>query len=62
MSITTYVYYFRLRPPSPGCQPKNGLVEINGESITHNGREYWGYAVYNRELTDSELFGYDLDK
>jgi len=62
MSITTYTYYFRLRPPSPGCQPKNGLINISSDSITHNNREYWGYAEYSRELTDKELYEYDLDK
>lgn len=58
----TYTYYFRLRHPSLGTHPRNGLLEINGNSITHNNREYWGCVKYDRELTDSELFDYDLDK
>jgi hypothetical protein len=58
----TYTYYFRLRPPMPGCQPRNGLLETNAETITHNNRQYWGTATYNRQLTDSELYEYDLDK
>ena len=57
-----HTYYFRLRPPSPGCQPSNGLLEMNGEKIIHNEREYWGSCTYDRELTDKELYEYDLDK
>lgn len=58
----TYTYYYRLRPLSIGCQPSKGLLKINSEKIIHNDREYWGYAEYDRELTDSELYDYDLDK
>ena len=57
-----YTYYYRLRPPAPGCQPKNGMLEMNGEKIVHNDREYWGSCTYDRELTDKELYEYDLDK
>jgi len=58
----TFTYYFRLRPPSLGTHPRNGLIELNGDKINYNSREYWGYASYDRELTDSELYDYDLDK
>lgn len=57
-----YTYYFRLRPPSPGCQPKQGLIKTDSNEIQYNDRKYWGYAVYDRELSDSELYQYDLDK
>lgn len=62
MSIKTYIYYYRLRPPSPGCQPKKGLLKTSNDAITRHNREYWGYAEYDRELSDKELFDYDLDK
>jgi len=59
---TKHTYYYRLRPPAPGCQPKQGLLEMNSQKITHNNREYWGSCTYDRELTDKELYEYDLDK
>jgi hypothetical protein len=58
----TYTYYCRLRPPFIGCQPRNGLIETNCNEIEHNSRNYWGTVIYNRELTESELYDYDLDK
>ncbi|HBY19434.1 MAG TPA: hypothetical protein DEG71_00160, partial [Clostridiales bacterium] len=45
----TFTYYYRLRPPSPGCQPKNGLLEMNSEKVIHNDRTYWGSCTYDRE-------------
>lgn len=60
--MNTYTYYCRLRPPAPGTQPKQGLIKAVDEKITHNSREYWGYVVYDRELTDKELYAYDLDR
>ena len=61
MNNKTCTYYYRLRPPSPGCQPKEGIIEFNFCKIMINGREYWGSVDYNRQLTDKELFNYDLD-
>jgi len=58
----SYTYYYRLRPPAPGCQPSNGMLEMNGDKIIHNDREYWGSCTYDRELAKSELYEYDLDK
>ena len=58
----THTYYYRLRPPAPGCQPSNGMLEMNGDKIIHNDREYWGSCTYDRELAKSELYEYDLDK
>ena len=62
MENKTFTYYYRLRPPSPGCQPKNGLLEMNSEKVIHNDRTYWGSCTYDRELTKSELYDYDLDE
>ena len=55
-----YTYYFRLRPPSIGTHPK-GSISINFDTITVNGREYWGSVTYSRPLTDEEIYNYDLD-
>lgn len=55
-----YTYYMRLRPPSIGTQPR-GTTNINSESITINGYQYHGSVTYNRELTQNEIYDYDLD-
>lgn len=60
MTNKTYIYYFRLRPPALGTHPK-GFIKLNTDSITINGREYWGSVTYNRKLTDQEIYDYDLD-
>ena len=57
----TYTYYFRLRPPGLGCQPRKGLIETDCTTIEVNNRKYWGTATYSRQLTNGELFNYDLD-
>ena len=58
-----YRYGFLLRPPGPGCQPRDGLVStkcIDGIHILYNHR-LWGWAVYDRMLTEEEVFHYDLE-
>jgi len=62
MTENKYTYYYRLRPPSMGCQPSKGLKEMTEDSILHNDRTYWGTCIYDRELTSKELYEYDLDK
>lgn len=57
-----FTYYCSLRPPMPGAIPKNGIVEVVDEKIVKNNMEYWGYVIYNRELTKKELYQYDLEK
>jgi hypothetical protein len=56
-----HTYYCRLREPGIGCQPKNGIIDVSYNKVTHNNREYWGSVTYNRILSESELFQYDLD-
>ena len=51
-----YYYGMRLRPVSPGAQPKGMVSWWEG-----TGR-YWGIIAYNRELTPQELEDYELDK
>ena len=47
----------RLRGFSPGCQPKDGLVERQ-DDVTG---KYHDILVYDRELTEDELKNYELD-
>lgn len=57
-----FTYYCRLRPPTPGAIPKDGIVEVVDKKIVKNNMKYWGYVTYNRELTKKELYQYDLEK
>lgn len=52
-----FLYGMRLRGFSPGCQPKEGLVERQ-DDVTG---KYYDILVYNRELTTEELKNYELD-
>lgn len=52
-----FLYGMRLRGFSPGCQPKDGLVERQ-DDVTG---KYYDILVYNRELTEDELKNYELD-
>lgn len=56
-------YFCIMRPPAPGAIPKGA------QSITDFGqrafvpeiqRAAWGFAVNNRQLTDDEIWEYDL--
>lgn len=53
-----FTYYCRLRPPTPGAIPKDGIVEVVDKKVVKNNIEYWGYVIYNRELTKKELYQY----
>ena len=53
-----YAYGMRLRGFSPGCQPRNGLIE----RIDDPSSKYWDVLVYDRELTDEEVRTYELDR
>ena len=54
---TMYKYGMRLRGFSPGCQPKEDLVECSDEKI---GR-YHDILLYSRMLSEQELNNYELD-
>jgi len=51
-----YFYGMKLRGFSPGCQPKEGLIE----RLDDPTGKYWDILVYNRPLSDAELYMYDL--
>ena len=57
----SYVYVMRMRPPGPGCQPKEGLIETTDTEIPFHGRQSWGTARYNRALTVEEEKHYDME-
>lgn len=52
-----FLYGMRLRGFSPGCQPKDGLVERQ-DDVTG---KYHDILVYDRELTEDELKNFELD-
>lgn len=55
-------YGAKMRPPGPGAVPRDGLVEckcVEGEAPS--GHHTWGWAEYNRFLTDDEVNHYDLE-
>ena len=57
-------YYSMQRPVAPGTYPKKGAVEIvNYENKRYVMKDHviaWGYIVYDRELTEKELYDYEL--
>lgn len=56
-----YRYGFLLRPPGLGCQPRDGLVStLAEEDADIDGTPLWGWAIYDRRLTDEEVSHYDL--
>ena len=60
----THGYYMIHRPAGPGCQPKEGLVEIEdfGSRTYIEGidREAWSLIKYDRKLTEKEIRDYEL--
>ena len=59
-----YVYYMLMRPPMPGAMPNNGLADFKdfGDKIyiREIDREAWGKLVYMRQLSDEEVWNYEL--
>lgn len=53
-----YRYGMRLRGFSPGCQPMNGLLRTEEDPLG----DYWDILVYDRELKESEVKSYELDR
>jgi hypothetical protein len=61
MAVKQYSYWMQLRPPGPGAQPMDGMIQCNNREIWYNGSHYWGEVIYNRELTREEVSHYDME-
>lgn len=58
-----YRYDLLMRPPTPGAIPIAGLVECREEvGISPSGHHTWGYAIYNRKLSDQEVYNWELEE
>lgn len=59
-----YRYLCTERPPQVGAMPKAGLRYVeafrNQKYAAAVKRLIWGYAVYNRPLTDEEMSGHGV--
>lgn len=58
-----YSYYMTQRPPCPGAQPRNGLVnvhELDPDSDTPGIGRAYAMLEYDRELTEDEVRNYEL--
>lgn len=52
-----YKYGMRLRGFSLGCQPMKGFLRREDDTTG----KYYDILVYNRPLTESEIYNYELD-
>lgn len=59
-----YRYYMTQRPAGPGCQPRDGLISVEGldpkNVIPGIGGTAWSMLTYDRPLTDDEIREYEL--
>lgn len=59
-----YRYYTIFRPPGPGAVPSKGLVRVAGFDdrvhVPSQRLRVWGWAEYNRKLTEREISQYEL--
>lgn len=64
--MKVYRYYCRFRPPMPGAIPRPGLQNVASFDWPQTfegvrGRVgAWGWAEYDRPLTDKEICDYEL--
>lgn len=56
--MKTYKYGMKYRGFSIGCQPKQGLIEVE----TDKTGKYYSILTYCRELTDKEVADFELEK
>ena len=55
-------YALLMRPPAPGAMPRDGLLEAKEtEGTAPSGHHAWGWAEYNRLLSEKEKMDYDLE-
>ena len=59
---TIVCYYCRFRPPMPGAIPRQGLIRVCAYDYpqSFNGIGAWGFAEYDRPLTEKEIADYEL--
>lgn len=57
-----YAYGMRLRPRQPLAQPNDYIdwLDFDSRSKLPSGDEVWSILWYNRELTDREIYNYEL--
>ena len=57
-----YKYYLTMRPPSIGTHPKDikGITCFATRTKMPDGVMAWAILEYDRELTDKEIFDYEL--
>ena len=56
MGNKKYLYGMRLRPFGSACQPKEGFIERRDDP----SNLFWDIIVYNRKLTNKEVYDFDL--
>lgn len=60
--MTVYRYATLFREPGPGAVPKDGLLFCGyTRDKTPSGRLSWGFADYDRKLTEEEVKQYELE-
>ena len=63
MKRDLYRYHLLMRPPTPGSIPISGLVNCyDEEGIAPSGHHTWGWAEYNRKLSDQEVYNWELEE
>ena len=61
--MSNHTDYMTQRPPSPGCQPSDGLMEVHDYGTKKRISDRlaaWGEVTYNRSLTAKEIADYEL--
>lgn len=53
--MARYMYGMKYRGFSLGCQPRGVVELLDGD------KDYYDIIVYDRELTDKEIYEYELD-
>ena len=57
-----YAYGMRFRPRQPLAQPNDYIdwLDFDDRRKLSSGDEVWSILWYNRELTDREIYNYEL--
>ena len=60
--MKVYRYYCPHRPPMPGAIPRLGLLRACSYDYKQciGGVGAWGFAEYDRPLTEQEVYQYEL--